>query len=279
MKMKLSPEAMNNAVSGVDGLIGKIPKRTQQTIKNLFMLTIFCLVGGGIVLGVIWGKQAAEIKSAPIIEHTNDAFDLDIKRERAEGNFSMLDTEMINEMKKMEIDKIQFPSRTSMEPEVDKGIIEPESGRKVKGSPDVKIQDPLFEGDYKKRPAIESDVRSVEKRTRASSEDRESVLDNEKKDIGPIPERESGLQQEPRKRESGVRRLEKKAAPILEDRESGIDTGEKKIAPLRERESTRQKDIRGSDPDVRPLQKKRPARGSDIRSPGPKQHDEGIIGE
>ena len=41
MKMKISPEAMNNAVSGVDHMINRIPKRTQQTIRNLYMLTIF----------------------------------------------------------------------------------------------------------------------------------------------------------------------------------------------------------------------------------------------
>ena len=85
MKIKLDPQAMNNAVSGVDNLIRKIPKRTQQTIRNLFMLTMFCLIGGGIVLGVMWGKEAAKIKSAPIIEHTNEAFELDIKRERRRG--------------------------------------------------------------------------------------------------------------------------------------------------------------------------------------------------
>jgi hypothetical protein len=268
MKMKISPESMNNAVSGVDNMIRKIPKRTQQTIRNLFMLTIFCLAGGGVVMGVMWGKKSAEIKSAPIIERTNDAFELDIKRERTEGNFSMLDTEMINEMKKMDIDKIQFPARTSMEPEVDKGIIEAGSGKKMKESPDVRIQDPLFEGDYRNRPSIESDVRPVEKRTRASSEDRESVIEKEKREIGPLPEREPG-----------VRRLEKRAAPVIEDRGPVIDGGEKKAAPRRERESTGPKDIRGTGPDVKPLQKKRPSRGSDIRSPEPKHSEEGIIGE
>ncbi len=268
MKIKLSPEAMNNAVSGVDGMLGKIPKKTQQTIRNLFMLAIFCLTGGGIVMGVMWGKEAAEIKSAPIIERTNDAFELDIKRERTEGNFSMLDTEIINEMKKMDVDKIQFPTRTSMEPEVDKGIIEAGSGKKVKESPEVRIQDPLFEGDYRKRPSIDSDVRPVEKRTRASSEDRESIIEKEKRELGPLPEREPG-----------VRRLEKRDMPVIEDREPAIDGGEKKVSPPRDRESTRQKDIRSNDQDVRPLQKKKAAGGSDIRSPEPKHSEEGIIGE
>jgi hypothetical protein len=271
MKMKISPEAMNNAVSGVDHMINRIPKRTQQTIRNLYMLTIFCLAGGGVVMGVMWGKQSAEIKSAPIIERTNDAFDLDIKRERTEGNFSMLDTEMINEMKKMDVDKIQFPTRSSMEPEVDRGIIEPEAGKKMKESPEVRIQDPLFEGDYKRRPAVDSDVRPVEKRSRAAGEDRESVLDSERKDIGPLPERETG------EREQRVKRLEKRTIPG--DREPAIEKEEKDVKPLPERESTRRKDVRGADSDVRPLQKKRPARGSDIRQPEPKHSDEGIIKE
>ena len=249
MKIKLDPQAINNAASGVDNLIGKIPKRTQQTIRSLFVLAIICLTGGGVVLGVMWGKESAEIKSAPIIDRTNDAFDLDIKRERTEGNFSMLDTEMINEMKKLDLDKIQFPTRTGMEPEVDRGIIEPESGKKVKGSPDVGIQDPLFEGDYKKRPTIDSDVRTVEKRTRASSEDRESILDGEKKEIGPLQERETG-EQNLRRREPGVRRLEKRSEPATGDREPVLESGEKDATPLRERESTRRKDIRGADRDV-----------------------------
>ncbi len=266
MKVKLTPETMNNAVSGVDSLIGKIPKRTQQTIRNLFVLTMFCLVGGGVVLGVMWGKEAAEIKSAPIIERTNDAFDLDIKRERPEGNFSMLDTEMINEMKKMDIDKVQFPTRTNMEPEVDKGIIESESGKKVRESPEVRIQDPLFEGDYRKRPSIESDVRPVEKRSRASLEDREPVLDREKKEIGPIRERESRERQEPVRRDSGIQPPER-------------GPGDREASPRRERESTPPADIRKRDSEVRPLQKKRASRGSDIRSPEPQHHDEGIIGE
>lgn len=266
MKMKVSPEAVNNAVSGVDRMIGTIPKRTQQSIKNLFMMIVFFMVIGGIVMGVMWGKEAAEIKSAPIIERTNDAFDLDIKRERTEGNFSMLDTELINEMKKIEMGKIQFPTRTAMEPEVDKGIIEPESAKKMKESPEVRSQDPLFEGDYKKRPSIDSEVKPIEKRSGASAADRESIMESEKKEIGPITEGKSG-----------VRRLEKRTAPALEDRESSAV--EKDAAPLRERESLRSADIRKRDSDVKPLQKKRSSRGADIRSPEPRHHDEGIIRE
>src|SRR3990172_4391707 len=101
--MKLSPEQMTKAVSGIDRMIGTIPQHNQQTIRGVFFLLIFGFIIGGAVYGTMRGKEAAEIKSAPIIERTNDAFDLDIKREGEGGNFtSMLDAEVINEMKKID---------------------------------------------------------------------------------------------------------------------------------------------------------------------------------
>jgi len=195
---------MTKAVSGIDRLIGTIPEQSLQTIKGVFFLVVFGLVIGGAVYGIMKGKEAAEIKSAPIIENTNEAFEIDLKREREGGNFtSMLDAEVINEMKKIDTGKIQFPSRTNMEPEADRGIIEPPSGRKVRESPDVQVQDPLFEGDYKSKPKIESDVRSLEKRKSAETGDRGSVMESEKKESPPLPEVES-------KRKPDVKPLEKK---------------------------------------------------------------------
>lgn len=209
--MKISPEKMTKAVTGIDRLIGKIPERDQQTIKSVFFLALFGLVVAGVVVGVMRGKDAAKIKSAPIIERTNDTFDQDIKREREGGNFtSLLDAEVINEMKKIDRGKILFPSRTNMEPETDKGIIEPQTDRKVKESPDVRVQDPLFEGDYKTKPKLESDVRSLEKWKSPASEDRGSVLESEKKELSPLPEPESKPGPDKRKRDSDVRPLEKK---------------------------------------------------------------------
>jgi hypothetical protein len=209
--MKLSPEQMTKAVSGIDRLIGTIPKQSQQTIKGVFFLLIFGFVIGGAVYGIIMGKEAAVIKSAPIIENTNEAFEMDIKREREGGNFtSMLDAEVINEMKKIDAGKIQFPSRANMEPEADRGIIEPPSGRKVRESPDIQVQDPLFEGDYKSKPSIESDVRPLEKRKGPDSGNRESVMDSEKKEVQPLPDVEPKHRLDVRERNSEVRPLEKK---------------------------------------------------------------------
>jgi hypothetical protein len=209
--MKLSPEQMTKAVSGIDRLIGKIPQQRQQTIRGVFFLLMFAFIIGGAVYGTMRGKEAAEIKSAPIIERTNDAFELDIKREREGGNFtSMLDAEVINEMKRIDRGKIQFPSRANMEPEADRGIIEPPSGRKVRESPEVRVQDPLFENDYKAKPKIESDVRSIEKRKSPDSGDRESIMESEKKELRPLPEGDSKRRSDIRERGSDMRPLEKK---------------------------------------------------------------------
>lgn len=279
MKVKLSPKQMGDAVTGVDRMIGKIPKKTQQTVRSAFMLLIFMATVGGIVMGVMWGKQAAEIKSAPIIERTNDTFELDIKRERPEGSFSILDSEMINEMKKMDPGKARFPTRTTMEPEVDRGIIEGESGRKVKQPPEIRQQDPLFEGDYRKKPSIESDVKSIEKRSGATIEDRESVIENEKKGIAPVREREPENRGDAYMEEPGRRLLEKRSQPDLGDTESRKDPEKSEVKPIRKRRPATDSDIRDLDSGVKRLQKRRPLRDADIRSLEPNNREEGIIGE
>ena len=209
--MKVSSRSVNNAVFGIDRLINSIPIRTQQTVKSLFYLVLFGLTIGGAVLGAIQGKDAAKIKSSPIIENTNDAFEIDIKREREGGNYaSMLDTEVINEMKKIDKDKIQFPSRSNLEPETDRGIIEPESPRKVRPSPDVTVQDPLFEGDYRSKRGIDSDVRPIEKPGGPSSEDHESIVESEKKEIEPLHNWKSEAGSDAERRRTQDKLLEKK---------------------------------------------------------------------
>lgn len=178
---------MTKAVSGVDRLINSIPHDTQQTVKSIFFLVMLGFAVGGAVYGVTMGKEAAKIKSAPIIESTNDAFELDIKREHGDGNFSsMLDSEVINEMKSIDMGKIQFPTRTSLEPEADRGIIEPDTGRKVKETPGVIEHDPLFESGKERKPVIDSDVKPIEKRSGHAEGAGGSLLEDEQKELGPL---------------------------------------------------------------------------------------------
>jgi hypothetical protein len=283
--MKISQDSMtraaSGAVSGADRLIRQIPEQTQVTIKGLFFLLIFGCVIGGVVWGITAGKESAKIKSAPIIENTNEAFDLDIKREKEDGNFTaMLDSEKISEMKKIDMEKVKFPSQTNLEPDIEKGVIEPEMHRKIKESPEVRVQDPLFEGDYGKKPEIRSDVRPIEKRSGGAVKDRESMIDNEQKDLPRIKERNTELAPGMDSRDSVTGPpARKRTLPLPEDGTSILEEGKKEISPALEGKTTRSPALRKPGPDVRPLQIRKRSGGIDVRSPEPLNHDEGIIGD
>jgi hypothetical protein len=192
--MRVSPETVAKAASGIDRLINSIPEQTQQSIKGIFFLLIFGLVIGGAVYGGMKGKSAAEIKSTPIIERTNDAFEVDMKRERGDGNFSsMLDSDLINELKASNVNKAKFEIRSMLEPEVDKGIIEPELHRKAIRAGDVQTHDPIFEDENKSKPRIDSGVKPLEKKSVPYQDDKDTVVQTEKKEIRPLQNKKSAV--------------------------------------------------------------------------------------
>jgi hypothetical protein len=211
--MKLTPDKMAKAASGINRMIGVIPRRTQETIKGVFYLFVFILTVAGGVYGVVRGRDSAKIKSAPIVESTNDAFDLDVKRERNEGNFSsMLDSDLINEEKKLGVSKTEFPTRVSMEPEVDKGIIEPEKQRTVKPSEQIMTQEPIIEDKGASRPVIDSRVEPVGKRSTVAKEGDETIVSTERKKIRTMDEEGAG------KRGGEKRRAARKSRAEMNDR-------------------------------------------------------------
>ncbi len=282
--MKVSQEtvtrAASGAVSGIDRMIGMIPAQTQMTIKGVFFLLIFVSLIGGIVYGVTRGKEAAKIKSAPIIENTNEAFDLDIKRESRDGSFTaMLDSEVVNEMKKIDMEKVRFPSQTNLEPDTEKGIIEPESHRKIKETPGVRVQDPLFEGDYGTTPGLKSDVRPIGKRSGAAEKDRESLVESEKRDIPRIMDRERELVPDSGAPDSVAGPPERMRPRPAAEEGALMESGSGGLLPARDRELLKSPPQRRSGAEVRPLEKKRRSGGADVRSPEPLTHEEGIIGE
>jgi hypothetical protein len=231
-RLNISPASMTKAVSGVDRMINRIPRRSQQSIKSIFGLIIFAGVIAGGVVGFQRGRNAAEIKSAPLINYTNDAFEVDVKREREGGNFStMLDSEVINEMKRIDAEKMRFPTKTNLEPEADRGIVEPESGRKAKESPEIKEAEPLFEGDYRSKGGPAADVRSIERKGATPATEPNTVIEKEKSGLEPLPERETVKKPDANfRRDTDVRQLEKRKPvrgtdirdPEPVDREGGI---------------------------------------------------------
>lgn len=215
-------------------MINKIPRRTQQTIKSMFFLVVFAGAVGAFIWGAVQGREAAEIKSAPIVSSTNEVFDVDVKREREGGNFSaMLDSEVINEMKSIEAGKMRFPTKTNLEPETDQGIVESDYGRKKRETPEVREPEPVMEGEYRPKGAPPADVRPVERKggVTAPAGAPGSVVDTEKSSIEPLPERETGTRPDATfRRDTDVRQLEKRKPirgtdirePAPVDREGGI---------------------------------------------------------
>jgi hypothetical protein len=217
MAIKLSPDSVRKAASGIDRMMGNMSYETQQSIRSVFFLTVFALVVGGSIYGYMKGKNAAVIKSTPIIEFTNDVFDLDLKRERGEGNFSsMPDSDMINELKGKDVNKTQYPSRVSLEPEVDRGIIEPDINKRIRPQADVQIKEPIIEEENRFKPRIDSSVTPIERKAVPGYGERETIIEREKKEIKPVRSKRTGLGDRP------VEKSERKTDVIKRERRKDI---------------------------------------------------------
>ena len=184
---KISPPSAKKIFSSMDRILDMIGPQMQDTIRSVFFLLIFWLCVGGAVYGVTHGRDSAKIKSAPIVDNTNEAFELDMKRERRSGNFhGMLESEAMNELKNIDVTKERLPSRADLEPEVDRGIIEPETHRTSRPTGEVQAQEPIYEGDSGMRPRISSDVRPIPKKPDIFGDDTGAVVQGEKKELGPL---------------------------------------------------------------------------------------------
>ncbi len=229
MAIKLSPDSVRKAASGIDRMLGGMSYQTQQSIRSIFFMALFGLVVAGSIYGYTKGKHAAVIKSTPIIEFTNDAFELDIKRERGEGSFSsVLDSDIVNELKAKDVGKMQYPTRVNLEPEVEKGIIEPDLNKKIKPS-GIQIKEPIIEEQDRFKPRIDSSVTPIERKAVPGYRDRDAVIDREKKEIGPVLDKRSSLRDRPAEgadRKADVKKRERRKdirAPELPDEEGIIE--------------------------------------------------------
>ncbi|MCU0849191.1 MAG: hypothetical protein MUD12_15020 [Spirochaetes bacterium] len=221
-----------------------IDRRTADMIKNSFYFFIFVLCVGGIIMGVKWGKNAAQIKSPPLAGTTNEVFDLDISREKDDGSFrNMLESEAINEMKNPAPAKNKYPAKERLEPDLDKGIVEPEKDRKARVG-EMDIRDRIAEGEYRPSLADKSDVKQLRRETRPYEGGRETII------------KEGG---------DRIPLLEKKKHDMSMEKE-GVDLLEKK---------TRDKSL---DSDVDILEKKKDIKRGPKRQPQPILKDRGIIG-
>jgi len=165
--MNIIVRIISRLLGGVNGLLDGMNARTADAIKQgFFIFTALCVIGG-IIIGYTMGKGAAKKSGTQIAEFTNDAFRIDLKRQREGGDFrSMLDSELIKEVRESSINKIQFPARSRLELETGEGLIEPDSAeRKISPAPSMDQRDRLSEAERldERRPA--ADVKSLRRRS------------------------------------------------------------------------------------------------------------------
>jgi len=209
-------DAFNNLLDGIN-------PRIADAIKRGFFLFIFILMMIGAYFGYNMGHDAARIKSPPLIDLTNEVFDIDIGRQKTEGNFSeMLDSDLIHEGKKGEPDRVTYPAQQSIEPESDDGIIEAPTTAKRKMTPSIAADEPVFEGEYRAKKFQKGDVKEAGKDIRAMDSTAELITGDETKVKDPLSE-ETVLTPTPEKAggKKTIRRIKSKGPqPILDD--SGI---------------------------------------------------------
>jgi len=168
----------------VNDLLNNIDSKTAETIKVSFYFFIFVLALGGAYFGYTKGTDSAKIKSPPLAEITNEVFDIDMSRERGTRSFnSILDRDLINEMKNIKLEKNRYPSRESMETYIDKGIVEPAGDEKIKTSQDISINDRIIEGEYKPKSISSPDVKPLDAEKESRKVKADKILLDEKTEI------------------------------------------------------------------------------------------------
>jgi hypothetical protein len=179
-------KALASFSQSFDLLIGGVNKRILDAIQAGFFFIIFILAIVGGFIGYRSGIESAEIKSPPIIDTTNDVFEIDLKKEKGLGDFStMLDSRLITEGKVRDRDKIRYPSQEGMELEPQGGILEPEETAKARVLPDVDSRPGLLEGEFRNLKAPESEVRPLERNRPAA----EGETGTQREQLAPLDEK------------------------------------------------------------------------------------------
>jgi hypothetical protein len=145
-------------INGLNHFLESMDRKTVEAIKQSFYFITFVALIIAIIIGYNSGKKAAKRGGKTLAENTNQVFSVDVKRERPEGRFySMLDTDAIREIDRSDYNKLQFPSRATLEPENRDELVEPDLFKKEK-SPEIDI-DRLAEidrTDEKPEPSIKT---------------------------------------------------------------------------------------------------------------------------
>lgn len=107
--------------------IDSLSLQTVETIRRGFLFIMFIMFFVSIAIGYKMGIDSAKIKSPPIAELVSDSFKIKVSREKG-GDFSeMLESEILKESGINSLRRYEFPVFADDIPDVQRGIIEPES--------------------------------------------------------------------------------------------------------------------------------------------------------
>ena len=146
----------------INRIIDSIDHRTSDIIRNSFYGLVTLLILTGIVIGSRMGRDSARIKSPPLTEYTNQSFEIDMNREKKNGEFrSMIDSEKIHDSRLPDPEKIRFRQLERLEPDVDRGIIT--GDRKFRETPGTYSDDRPVEGNYRPEKTDQGQVRPLKR--------------------------------------------------------------------------------------------------------------------
>lgn len=204
----------------INKLIEGISPRTARSIQQGFFFFVFVMAVIAGFIGYNMGHEAARIQSPSLIENTNDVFDIDISRQKTEGNFSeLLDSTPIHEGEQKEPGHIKYQAQETMEAESDDTIIDAPKTAKRKMTPAVTAEEPVIEGEYVQKHYKKGDVKETGKDIRTMDAADEIITGEDGK--GKDPQSEETIIPAGSDKSTGkktIRRIKSKGPqPILDD--------------------------------------------------------------
>lgn len=208
--MKSPLEILRNIINLINNAIDSLSVKTVQSIKQGFFFLLFILAIIAVIIGYNMGKESARIKSPPLAKNVNDAFEIDISREKKDGDFgSLLESQVLTESRYTRPTEKPYKISGDLKPEYEVGIIDSTRKKRRKPSPELRHQSDILEGKYRPEEKKKSSVGVLleEKIKKEPAPVKRSFTEKEnKKGITIIKERDSGKKNRDR------------PAPILKDR-------------------------------------------------------------
>ena len=179
-------QMISKAIGALNTAIDRTPKKTADGIRQGFFLATAVLLVVGIIIGHQIGKKSARKMGTQIAGETNQTFDIDIMLERKDGKFrTMLDSELMSEMRESGIGKIGFPVQGRLEPETGDGIIEPPSPERAESPvPGLDLRDRISEPARTDDIRAPSDIRNLKRRDPYPSGGEKPEILREERDEG-----------------------------------------------------------------------------------------------